>query len=71
MIGTWFYVMECVAGRPLPTPPARRPARPSAQKLYDSMNEVLARLHTVDLQGDRSRRLSARTGQYIQRQIHR
>jgi aminoglycoside phosphotransferase (APT) family kinase protein len=70
VIGTWFYVMECVAGRVLTDP--RLPGVPPADraKLYDSMNQVLARLHTVDYKaiglGD-----FGRTGQYIQRQIHR
>jgi aminoglycoside phosphotransferase (APT) family kinase protein len=70
VIGTWFYVMECVVGRVLTDP--RLPDVPPADraKMYDSMNEVLSRLHSVDYKaiglGD-----FGRTGQYIQRQIHR
>jgi len=70
VIGTWFYVMECVVGRVLTDP--RLPDVPPADraKMYDSMNEVLARLHSVDYKaiglGD-----FGRTGQYIQRQLHR
>ncbi len=70
VIGTWFYVMECVIGRVLTDP--RLPEVPPADraKMYDSMNGVLARLHTVDYEaiglGD-----FGRTGQYIQRQFHR
>jgi len=70
VIGTWFYVMECVIGRVVTDP--RLPEVPPADraKMYDSMNGVLARLHTVDYKaiglGD-----FGRTGQYIQRQFHR
>jgi aminoglycoside phosphotransferase (APT) family kinase protein len=70
VIGTWFYVMECVAGRVLTDPRLPGIAPADRAKMYDSMNEVLARLHTVDYKaiglGD-----FGRTGQYIQRQLHR
>ncbi|HXD95494.1 MAG TPA: phosphotransferase [Candidatus Acidoferrum sp.] len=70
VIGTAFFVMDCVHGRVFSDPalfdvtPAERTA------MYDSMNVVLARLHTVDAQtvglGD-----FGRPGNYFSRQIHR
>ena len=70
VIGTAFYVMEYVRGRVLPDPrlPDFTPAERAA--MYDSMNAVLASLHTVDFRavglGD-----FGRTGAYVARQIHR
>jgi len=48
VIGTMFYVMDCVEGRIFwePTLPDMSPRDRFA--IYDSMNETLARLHTVD-----------------------
>jgi aminoglycoside phosphotransferase (APT) family kinase protein len=70
VIGTLFYVMAALEGRVIHdsaipgVPPAERRA------MYDSMNEVLARLHRVDwravgLEG------FGRPGNYFARQIHR
>ena len=65
VIGTAFYVMDCVHGRVFSDPalldvtPAERTA------MYDSMNDVLARLHTVDPAGGRTRRLRP-AGQLLQ-----
>jgi aminoglycoside phosphotransferase (APT) family kinase protein len=70
VIGTAFYLMEYVRGRIMPDP--RLPGMPPAERsaLYDSMNTVLAALHSVDWQavglGD-----FGRTGAYVARQIHR
>jgi aminoglycoside phosphotransferase (APT) family kinase protein len=70
VIGTWFYVMECVAGRVLTDPRLPDISPRDRAMMYDSMNEILARLHMVDFKaiglGD-----FGRTGQYIQRQLHR
>ena len=56
------------ASWPIPRCPASR--RPTAAKIFDSMNDVLARIHKVDYRavglGD-----FGREGQYIQRQIAR
>jgi len=71
VIGTAFYVMECVHGRvfrdadlPEATSPAER------TQIYDHMNEILARLHTLDWKalglGD-----FGKPGNYYARQIHR
>ncbi len=70
VIGTWFYVMECVEGRVLwePTLPTCAPAERAA--IYDSLNETLARLHRVDW-----RKLGledfGRPGNYFARQLSR
>jgi aminoglycoside phosphotransferase (APT) family kinase protein len=70
VIGTPFYIMECVRGRVLADPrlPGITPAERA--RIYDAMNEVLARLHLVDWKavglGD-----FGKPGNYYARQIHR
>ncbi|HEY6718923.1 MAG TPA: phosphotransferase family protein [Reyranella sp.] len=70
IIGQMFYLMDCVAGRILidPAMPDLTPAERGA--IFDSMNDVLARLHRVDPVavglGD-----YGRTGQYVARQVAR
>jgi len=70
VIGTAFYLMEFLPGRILSNPkmPGISPA--DRGKIFDSMNDVLARLHNVDYRavglGD-----FGREGQYIQRQLNR
>jgi aminoglycoside phosphotransferase (APT) family kinase protein len=70
VIGEMFYLMEAVEGRILidPAMPDQTPAERTA--IFDSMNDVLARLHKVDAievgLGD-----YGRSGQYIARQIAR
>ncbi len=70
VIGTMFYVMDCVHGRVITDPkiPGLTPRERAA--IYDSLNEVLARLHTVDW-----RQLGladfGRPGSYFTRQLHR
>ncbi len=70
VIGQMFYVMDCVEGRIFtdPTMPGLTPGERAA--VFDSMNDVLARLHRVDPAavglGD-----YGRTGQYIARQVAR
>ena len=70
VIGTAFYVMDCVHGRVFSDPelPGVSPVERTA--IYDSMNDVLARLHTVDYAaiglGD-----YGKPGNYFSRQIHR
>jgi len=70
VIGTAFFVMDCVHGRVFSDPalPGASPAERTA--MYDSMNDVLARLHTVDYVaiglGD-----YGKPGNYFSRQIHR
>ena len=70
VIGTAFYIMEFTPGRVLADVkmPGISPA--DRGKIFDSMNDVLARIHNVDYRaaglGD-----FGREGQYIQRQISR
>ena len=70
VIGQMFYVMDAVEGRILvdPSMPAQTPAERAA--IFDSMNDVLARLHKVDPAkvglGD-----YGRSGHYIARQVSR
>jgi aminoglycoside phosphotransferase (APT) family kinase protein len=70
VIGQMFYLMSCVEGRILidPSMPDRTPAERAA--IFDSMNDVLARLHKVDPVkvglAD-----YGRSGQYIARQLAR
>jgi len=70
VIGTPFYVMDCVRGRIFADPrlPGVSPAERGA--LYDAMNGVLARLHGLDWLalglGD-----FGKAGNYFARQIHR
>jgi aminoglycoside phosphotransferase (APT) family kinase protein len=70
VIGTPFYVMAYVPGRVLPDP--RLPGAATAERaaIYDAMNEVLARLHTVDWQAAGLADFG-RPGNYVARQIHR
>jgi aminoglycoside phosphotransferase (APT) family kinase protein len=70
VIGTDFYLMEFLPGRILGDPrmPGISPA--DRGRIFDSMNDVLARIHNVDYRavglGD-----FGREGQYIERQINR
>jgi aminoglycoside phosphotransferase (APT) family kinase protein len=71
VVGTTFYVMDCVHGRifrdaelPDATSPAER------TRIYDHMNEILARLHTLDWKALGLEDFG-RPGNYYARQIHR
>ncbi len=70
VIGSMFYVMDCVAGRVLSDPglPDLSPAERVAA--YDSMNATIARLHAIDADaiglGD-----YGRPGNYVERQVAR
>ena len=68
--GTPFYLMDCVHGRIFVEPnlPGATPAERSA--IYDDMNAILARLHTVDWQALGLADFG-RPGNYFARQIHR
>ena len=70
IIGTAFYVMEYVDGHPMTDPslPERSPA--DRQRIYRSIIESLARLHTMDWQ---RAGLSdfGKPGNYVARQIRR
>jgi aminoglycoside phosphotransferase (APT) family kinase protein len=70
IIGTIFFVMDCVHGRlfALPWMPDIEPAERTAR--FDAMNQVLARLHTVDWRAAGLESFG-RPGNYFERQIHR
>ena len=70
VIGTAFYIMDCVEGRVLwdPTLPDMTSAERGA--IFDELNRVIAELHKVDPQavglGD-----YGKTGGYVERQVKR
>ncbi len=70
VIGQMFYLMDAVPGRILvdPSMPDQSPAERAA--IFDSMNDILARLHKID---PASVGLAdyGRSGQYIARQVAR
>jgi aminoglycoside phosphotransferase (APT) family kinase protein len=70
VIGTWFYVMECVDGRVFWEPHLPDVSKRERFAIYDSLCEVMARLHAVDF-----RRIGledyGRPGNYFARQISR
>ncbi|HTO08830.1 MAG TPA: phosphotransferase [Myxococcota bacterium] len=70
VIGTWFYVMECVEGRVFWEPHLPDQSKRERFAIYDSLCEVLARLHALDPE-----RLGledyGRPGNYFTRQISR
>src|SRR5437867_7471076 len=70
VVGTPFYIMEYVRGRLFVDPRLPEVTPAERARIYDAMNEVLARLHAVDWQrvglGD-----YGRPGSYFARQIHR
>jgi aminoglycoside phosphotransferase (APT) family kinase protein len=70
VIGTVFYVMAYVPGRLYTDPRLPGVAATERAAIYDSLNEVLARLHTVDW---RAVGLAdfGKPGNYFARQIHR
>lgn len=70
VIGTTFYVMEEVRGRIFwdATLPGMEPSERAA--IYDSMNDVVARLHLLD-QATMNLANFGRTGNYFERQIAR
>lgn len=70
VIGTAFFIMEWVSGRVMADPLLPGVSPGDRGRIYDSMNEVLARLHTVDLEATGLTDYG-RPGNYFARQIHR
>ena len=70
VIGTMFYVMDCVDGRVLwdPTLPGMTPRERAG--IYDALNQVIAALHRVD-PGQVGLADFGKPGQYIERQVGR
>ena len=70
VIGTWFYVMDCVEGRIFWDAKLPEVARADRPRYFEAMTATLAQLHTVDyaaigLAG------YGRAGNYFERQIGR
>jgi aminoglycoside phosphotransferase (APT) family kinase protein len=70
VIGTLFYVMEALDGRVIHDSAIPGAAPAERARMYDSMNDVLARLHRVDWQAVGLEGFG-RPGNYFARQIHR
>jgi len=70
VIGTAFYVMDCVHGRIFTDPAIPSLTSPERRSIYESLIDVLARLHTADWQ---TLGLAdfGRPGNYFARQLHR
>lgn len=70
VIGTWFYVMDCVDGRVIWD--TRFPDVPRDQRraYFDAMNATLAQLHTLDY-AKLGLADYGKTGNYFERQIGR
>ena len=70
VIGTMFYIMECVEGRIFWELDLPRMDPDTRAAIYDSANETIARLHTIDYEslglGD-----FGKPGNYFERQISR
>lgn len=68
VIGTWFFVMECVEGRIFWDATFPDVSRTERRKYFDAMNATIASLHSVDYEsvglGD-----YGRSGNYFERQI--
>lgn len=70
VIGTSFYVMEYVEGRVIRRPDLPGASREERSAIYDSMNEVLASLHSVDFEAVGLSDFG-KPGNYFERQIGR
>ena len=70
VIGTAFFIMEWVRGRVVADPLLPGMSSSDRATIYDSMNEVLATLHRVDLEATGLADYG-RPGSYFARQIHR
>jgi len=70
VVGTAFFVMEYVEGRVFWDPTLPELSRDERRRVYDAMNAVIARLHTIDYTaiglGD-----YGKPGNYVARQIDR
>lgn len=70
IIGSWFYVMDCVEGRIFWDPTLPAVERSERRRYFDAMNETIARLHRVDYAaiglGD-----YGKPGNFFSRQIQR
>lgn len=70
VVGTMFYLMDCVEGRVYWTPDLPDCDRAERGAIYDAMNETIARLHTVDYEAVGLGDFGKPAG-YVSRQIKR
>jgi len=70
VIGSWFYVMDCVEGRVFWDGTLADLPRDERPAYYDAMNSVIARLHGVDHIAVRLGDFG-KTGNYVERQVRR
>jgi aminoglycoside phosphotransferase (APT) family kinase protein len=70
VVGTIFYVMDFVPGRIFRDPAAPGVSPAERRAIFDSLNDVLARLHRVDPRAV-GLETFGRAGNYFARQIHR
>jgi aminoglycoside phosphotransferase (APT) family kinase protein len=70
VIGTAFYVMDCVDGRVLWDPSLKALDRAGRRAVYEDMNRVIAALHRVDYHAVGLAEFG-KTGNYLARQIAR
>ncbi len=70
VIGTMFYVMDCIDGRILWDPSLPNSTSTERAAIFDEMNRVIASLHCVDYEGIGLGDYG-RTNQYLERQIAR
>lgn len=70
VIGSAFYVMDCVEGRIFRDPQLPGLSREERAAIYDEMNDVMARLHRVDHEAVGLADFG-KPGNYFQRQIGR
>ena len=70
VIGTWFYVMDCVTGRNVWDATFPQVGRADRPRYFDTMNGAIAHLHSVDF---RNIGLTdfGKAGNYLERQIAR
>ena len=70
VIGTWFYVMECLEGRVIWDSTGGSYSAQERGEFWDAANDVLARLHNVDFKAVGLDDFGKK-GDYIARQINR
>jgi aminoglycoside phosphotransferase (APT) family kinase protein len=70
VIGTAFYIMECVVGRVFWDPALPELAPGDRAPVYEAMNEVIARLHKIDYAAIGLADYG-KPGNYVKRQIER
>ena len=70
VIGTWFYVMDCVDGRVIWDTSFPDVSREQRRAYFDAMNATMAQLHTIDY-AKLGLADYGKTGNYFERQIGR